>query len=73
MSQLSSAEIDRIEECLEEGLLTEYQANIVRAYLLSGDLNATAKAAGTSYMSTASTLSRLKSIGVLEKESRRSP
>lgn len=73
MTELSSAENARIEELLKEGKITGNQSNIVRAYLLSGDLNTTAKAAGTSYSSTASTLSRLKSTGVLEKKSSRSP
>lgn len=73
MTELSIAENARIEELLQEGKITEYQSNIIRAYLLSGDLNTTAKAAGTSYSSTATTLSRLKSIGVLEKKYSRSP
>ncbi|WP_342435942.1 hypothetical protein NSS79_20685 [Paenibacillus sp. FSL L8-0436] len=73
MTELSSVENARIEECLQEGRITEHQAEIVRAYLLSEDLNATAKATGTSYTSTASTLSRLKSIGVLEKKGSRFP
>ncbi|MEK5238068.1 hypothetical protein NST99_20450 [Paenibacillus sp. FSL L8-0470] len=62
-----------IEMHLREGRLTEHQAEIVRAYLLCEDLSRTAKATGTSYTSTASTLSRLKSIGVLEKKGSRSP
>ncbi|MEC0169886.1 hypothetical protein [Paenibacillus graminis] len=73
MSGLGDVENARIELCLQEGRITEYQAEIVRAYLQTEDLHATARETGTSYSSTASTLSRLKSIGVLVKETRRSP